>query len=71
MSFLGSTSRKTQDPEPVTFPFWVSVFLSVKWGDGLESAGGGMDGRAICSSTLNEEYRCSRSLEIRLERKSL
>lgn len=38
MSSLGPTSRKTHDSELVTSLFWVSVFLSVKWGEGLESA---------------------------------
>lgn len=39
MSSLGPTSRKTHDSELVTSLFWISVFLSVKWGEGLESAG--------------------------------
>lgn len=45
MSSLGPTWKKTHDPEQVTSPFWVSVFLPVKWGWSQQAAVGG---RAYC-----------------------
>lgn len=64
MSSLSPTFRKTHDPEQTTSPFRVLVFPSVKWGEGLESAGSVVDGRACCFLPFSL-YHCPRAASAR------
>lgn len=53
MSSLGPTSRKTHDSQLVTSLSWVSVFLSVKWGE-LESAGSAVSSDTPSTTVLRQ-----------------